>query len=464
MNLNEPTMALFHYFLDTLNGAVWLFLLTGVSFTRQNIRLTIFTVGLCFSAVAAAILMRGLDHFSLIYALCVHLPFVLFFTFGLHRPFSSTLMAHILTYFMGAPRFVLGYLSVFLFKRFDLPLDDMTAMRIGWAITVPLLFWPIYKFLIPPLRGLIRYSSSERPYLLAILGSCYVFSQALFGLMSQNLWSQLFLLFFIAFLVSLVGYSRKLQELKESNERMVAYSVKNEALAFYTESLTGYLQDTARLRHDHRHFLTLLDMYADQGDLQTIRDLIGDNLAALGASPARVTGSDVVDAIITLFRKKAEEFGVSIKITGKGLLSLPLPENDLCLLLSNGLENAINAAHLAETGKRSVILSISRNDANGTACLIIRNPCPNNPAFSDDGLPLSARGKGHGYGTSSMRTIVTKNGGLCDFSVENSEFVFRAAFLPRKNAETGGGFTSKPRLDPVAVDSLSRVATPREIG
>lgn len=464
MHLDEQTAAVFQYFFDTLNGTVLTFLLAGVPSTKRNIRLMSLAACLCFSAVAVMIFARGLDNFSVVYALCVHLPFTAFFILVLHRPFSSTLLALILTYFLGAPRFIFGYLSLLSFRGLGLPLDDITAMRIGWGVTGPLLFLPVYKFLVPPLRELIASSASERPHLLALLGSCYVLSQALFGSMHQNLWSQLGILFVLAFLASLVAYSRKLHEMKRYNERMVAYSVKNEALSFYSESLAGYLQDTARLRHDQRHFLTLLDLHAARGDLQEIRRLIGENLAALDSRPEAMTGSNVVDGIFMLFRKRAGEEGVSIEVSGAGLVSLPLPENDLCLLLSNCLDNAIEATRLAEEGKRTVSLSVSHNPESGTVSLVVRNPCPRAVTFAEHGIPSSAKGPGHGYGTSSMRTIVTKHGGICGFSVENGEFLFRATFLPGRTSSAAHPFRSAPRPNRVSGRLLAQTPNPGEAG
>lgn len=436
VQLDEQTIAIIQYFFDTLYGATVIFLLAGVPASRKNIGKMAVVTCLCFSLVVFGIVNQGLDRFSRFYALFVHVPFAVYFVLGFRRSVPTALLALFLSYFAGAPRFLFGYLSVGVFSLIQQPIDPLLAKRIGWMVTGPLMIWPVYKLFIPPFRDLIAQAASGRPYLLVLIGSSYVLAQVIFGTIGQGqiLWSQLFILFLIAFLVSLVGYSRKQRQLENVSAKMVAYSVQNEGLSLYTDALAGYLQDTARLRHDQHHILTMLDLHASRGDLPAVRQLLADSLAVLASPPGQAAGNNIVDAMVLLFRKRAAEHGVTIELGSQGLPSLPLPENDLCLLLSNCIDNAIEATRQAPAGQRTIHLTVLHNRISGSSSLVVRNPCHAPPSFAEDGLPRSTKGPGHGFGTSSMQTIVKKNGGVCGFSVENGMFIFRATFLPAKTA------------------------------
>lgn len=435
MLITESLVAPFQYFFVTAYGASILFLLSGVPRTKRNILSMSGLAILCYLLALVAISIFGLGSSGLVYALCVHIPFALFVTLRFKRPFSMVLVAHFMTFFSLAPGLVVANLSAIVTERLALPIEEMAAMRIGGIVSYPLLFWSVRKWLVPPIRELLEQSRQARQLLLIVVGSAYVLTQAVyFDLQAhQNaqsyFFSVLFSLAMAAFIVSLVFYSRKLRENEEIKTNLVAYSVQAEGLALYINSLTASFEETARLRHDQRHFLSLLDLHATRGDLTGIRDLVGENRAVLESMPLRVTGNGAVDAILALFRKRAGAQGVSLEIRGCDLTEIPIPANDLCLLLSNCLENAIDAAKLAAAGARVVGLDVSRNFENGNLTLMSRNPVTDPVTFDPEGMPQTAKGPGHGYGTRSMRTVVRKHGGVCGFSVEGGEFVFRVVFF-----------------------------------
>ena len=51
----------------------------------------------------------------------------------------------------------------------------------------------------------------------------------------------------------------------------------------------------------------------------------------------------------------------------------------------------------------------------------ITNPC-GEAVTMKDGLPVSGRGAGHGFGCLSIQTIARRNGGLCEFSCGGGQF------------------------------------------
>lgn len=103
--------------------------------------------------------------------------------------------------------------------------------------------------------------------------------------------------------------------------------------------------------------------------------------------------------------------------------TLHLSNTELCSLLSNAIENAIQGClKITDSNKRFIKLRIFLK--NNKLCLDIRNSYESEPVFQK-GLPVSKE-KGHGYGTKSMAHIVKKYGGVYQFSVKDGWFIFQA--------------------------------------
>jgi sensor histidine kinase regulating citrate/malate metabolism len=102
--------------------------------------------------------------------------------------------------------------------------------------------------------------------------------------------------------------------------------------------------------------------------------------------------------------------------------SLTFSDTELCSLLSNALENAINACEkIPDSNKRHIKLHMFSK--NNKLCIDIRNSYNTEPVF-DQGIPVSKE-PGHGFGTKSMARIVEKHKGIYRFSVKDGLFIFQ---------------------------------------
>lgn len=435
IQLTEQQVSAFQYFLDTLYGAVMLFIFAQVSPKVKNI-LSFGILVLCsYSLVLCTILFKNVANIGFFYTLFVHIPFILFFILVFKKKTIVVLIAHFLIYSILSSRYFFGNLFKFLFSFFGSHIQEAIATRIGWIVSAPfLVIASIYLFGRRfPLLG--SEDRTEQRLLLGSLGLAYIVIQILhISSLFQNqieilLLSFIFFILLYSFLLSVCFYSSIIKEAEIIKTQNTAYSLQTEGLFLLNEAITNYLESTARLRHDQRHLLNILDSHANKGDLSAIKRLINKNLEVINASPQRVTGDEIIDSILTLFIKRASEFKIHIEIQGSSLLEIPISHDDLSLLLSNSLENAINATQLVSEDYRQVLLNVTKNKDTGTIALLIQNPCVNPVTFSQDGLPQSLRGETHGYGTRSMRLIVSKYNGLCSFSTEENFFIFRAVFF-----------------------------------
>ena len=132
---------------------------------------------------------------------------------------------------------------------------------------------------------------------------------------------------------------------------------------------------------------------------------------------------------------QAEEAGLDMECRVSLPAQTPHNEMDLCIVLGNALENAIQACRKISDGPRSIRLSLALTE-NRRLTLEVENSCPLPVAFSDDGLPVSSAPKQafpeeeHGLGLRSVKAIVEHCGGLLRCRWEEGVFYFRAVLFP----------------------------------
>ena len=182
-----------------------------------------------------------------------------------------------------------------------------------------------------------------------------------------------------------------------------------------------------QLRHDLRHYLTL----AEQMPLpaQTAAALRETEGAWMTPEPASESEERISWAIAALERHYQEQasalgFQADLRIIPPHAWDGLLP--DLCLLLSNLLENSLEALQREGGGwvrARSVATP-------GYFSLVVGNTCTR-PLKAVNGRYLSSKGPDRlGIGLETVRKVAERYGGQAEFTVKDGEF--RAAVvLPR---------------------------------
>ncbi len=188
------------------------------------------------------------------------------------------------------------------------------------------------------------------------------------------------------------------------------------------------LRETEVLRHEWKNRIASLSILAKQRDLpgleQTLDQLNGqvNNL-----SMRQYSMNFAVNVILQNAGSRAAEAGITFNA------SAPLPEkmgvenDDLCSLLINMLDNAIEAASKAEEGNRRINISLTLKQ--GFLAIKCENTYADPIATGENGAILSGKAspKNHGYGITQMRHIAEKYGGMLDISWDQGVFTLQTA-------------------------------------
>lgn len=117
------------------------------------------------------------------------------------------------------------------------------------------------------------------------------------------------------------------------------------------ENLCRHNEEVLTLRHDMRHHITALQGLCQDGDIGQIQRY----LETLSGRPelTRTSGYTVhpaVNAVLTAMLTRGAEAGVRSEVKVELPHELPIPDSDLCPLLMNLLENALEANEKAPEG------------------------------------------------------------------------------------------------------------------
>ena len=185
--------------------------------------------------------------------------------------------------------------------------------------------------------------------------------------------------------------------------------------------LQAYVAETRALRHDFRHhLLAIRGMLGERklGELDAYVDQLAD-AEELGQRPA-LCDNAAVDALAAHYDAAAREKGVRVSWELALSESLPIPESDVCAVLGNLVENALNATEGLLEGKRWVEAA-SQEVTPAALCIVVRNPYEGPIAFGEEGLPITDV-PDHGVGLSSVAATVERYHGGIDAHVKNGTF------------------------------------------
>ena len=188
---------------------------------------------------------------------------------------------------------------------------------------------------------------------------------------------------------------------------------QNKLLVAQIEAETAQLAADSKSRHDRRHHNLVMLGLAKSGDFETLTkhltNLVDDDNKVWGET--RYCENNTVNMILTMYKRRASQNGISVKISAKASGSLAVPPQDLVVVIANLFENAIN--EVANLKSKEGYIDIQIKDSPERLLIKIDNPCRANLTF-DETL--------YGIGIRSVISTTSKYEGMYDFTAENGIF------------------------------------------
>ena len=372
----------------------------------------------------AVYLIWSADFRLRVYPLIVHLPLLLLLyvlTKKLWSPAVSILTAYL---FCQLRRWVALLAAVVL--PGGAIVQDLTEL----AVTAPLLLF-LLRFAAPAIRQLFGYPMKIQCCFGAIPALYYAFdylTRVYTDLLSSGEPVVVEFMPFVccaAYLIFLLfnfteeRKRARLRDIQKNLEIQLAQSVQE------INALRQSQEMAARHRHDLRHHMQYLLSCIENGQDERAKAYISGICAEIEAQQVqRYCENEAANLILSAFAARAEKTGAVMEVRGALPAAIPVSDNDLCVILSNALENALHACQpLAEAGNPCAIGVEFRSQEQGRLFLQIANTYSGGVLF-ENGVPVS-REPGHGIGVQSIRAIVERYGGGCTFLAQDGQFILR---------------------------------------
>ncbi len=203
-------------------------------------------------------------------------------------------------------------------------------------------------------------------------------------------------------------------------ERKIA-AYQNELIATHFAEVENMYAQVRGWAHDYRNHMQVLSAYAEKGDLaairQYLRELDGD-LAGLTA-PIK-TGNRMADAILGSKISLARAKRIPVTIDAHVPFALSVSQVDLCAILGNLFDNAIEATLPLPEEERMIRIYI---DTKNTQLYIsFTNTAAGGRQEKVGGLFRSTKGAGRGFGLKRVDAIVKRLGGYVSRNSEDGAF------------------------------------------
>lgn len=193
------------------------------------------------------------------------------------------------------------------------------------------------------------------------------------------------------------------------------------------EHLRNSQRQTNTYRHDLRHHLQYILSGIENSELEHVRTYIREIDSEIEAS--KVTAycqNEATNLILSSFAGRVEACGISIKISAELPSAISVSETDLCVLLSNALENALHACQEVKAKGKPSAIEILLHEKKGKLFLQITNTCIEENVVLQKGIPVTNR-KGHGIGIKSICALVERYRGMYTFKVDDGMFTLRVS-------------------------------------
>lgn len=219
------------------------------------------------------------------------------------------------------------------------------------------------------------------------------------------------------FLIRSIQQDQK-QAITEEHSRSVEFLLKLQTEQY--AMIQQRIEEARRARHDLRHHWNVLQSYADSGNFDALSDYIrtyGDNMPV--EAPGYYCDNIAANAVLCFYAQKAAQQQIKMDISFPVSEKTCIPEPELCVLLGNLLENALDACSACGEEGRCISVNAIQN-GESSLVLTIDNTALE-PVIKGNAFYSSKR-PDFGLGTESVREIARRYHGDARFQWKDGVF------------------------------------------
>lgn len=303
----------------------------------------------------------------------------------------------------------------------------IVGIKICWIITFALLKEYLRRFSEIAVRG-------KRVFVISICGflGLVFLAEQTFQSFNYKLTGAWFLLLIVCILLMFVFYF--FATTREKKMKLDFAEERNKMLEKNYDSISNLYSSNAKLYHDLNNHLNVLYQLLENGNSDEAKMYINEISKPISAlEKITWTGVDVVDVVINSKLQAMNEKGIRADINVEFPANTGIMSNDMCTILANILDNAIEAAENVE-GERFISLIIRK--INHFIMIKVTNPYQGTRSKFGDSLVTTKEDKNmHGWGFASVRSTVEKYNGTFGYDIEENLFIVNIMLCFREDAK-----------------------------
>lgn len=203
-------------------------------------------------------------------------------------------------------------------------------------------------------------------------------------------------------------------------DRNLAIYQKELIETHYQEVETMY-KNMRGWRHDYRNHIQMLKVLAKNGDLDCIQKYLDELDKDLNTIDMVVkTGNAMADAILNSKISLAKSKGILVKVDAHIPIKLKMSELDLCIIIGNLFDNAIDASLCLPEEER--LIRVYMDIKNTQLYISFTNFTAIKKQKKINNRFLSTKGEGHGFGLVRIDNIIERLDGYISRNSEDGAF------------------------------------------
>ncbi len=189
--------------------------------------------------------------------------------------------------------------------------------------------------------------------------------------------------------------------------------------------LEAAMQETRKIKHDMKHHLLCLSHLLHESQVEeALNYIIAMDGRILSIDYTIATGNNIIDAILNEKKDVAHSADIALELSGVFPANLDqyIKPIDLCTIISNSLDNAIEATQVYSGDQKRQIMILS-NYQHSTWLFSVQNPTNAITIQSNGRIATTKKdNQSHGFGLINIKETVAKYSGSADFTVAEDLF------------------------------------------
>ena len=206
---------------------------------------------------------------------------------------------------------------------------------------------------------------------------------------------------------------------KMIDKRIAAY--QNGLIAIHYAEVENMYKQIRGWRHDYRNHIQVMKSHAASGDMDAITRYLDElDIDLQTVDTVIKTGNKMTDAILNSKISLAKSKNITVIADAHIAVELKTSQLDLCIIIGNLLDNAIEACLALPEDSRVIRVFM---EMKGTQLYMsFTNATALGKQSKVGGRFLSTKGEGHGFGLARIDDIVERNNGYINRNSEDGAY------------------------------------------